>query len=81
MNTKEATIQMLTKIRVHIINNENPRVKDKDIAKMLKLTPASFSRLITGVSEPKLQSWINITKLHAQYYGDEETNMIINNVS
>lgn len=81
MNTKEATTQMLTKIRVHIINNGNPRVKDKEIAKMLKLTPASFSRLITGVSEPKLQSWINITKLHAKYYGDEETYTIIQNVS
>lgn len=56
------------------------KVTDKMLANELGITQASYSRLSTGVTEPKIMTWTKICKLHTQAYTQEETNAITNQI-
>lgn len=79
MTIKEVTKKMLLNIReAKFKKNNYERIKDKDIALALNLTAASFSRLITGVTTPQIQTWAKICKMHSLMCGDRKTHELIN---
>lgn len=79
MTIKEVTQQMLYQIRGEL--NRNKKVTDKEIAEKLELTQASFSRLITAVTEPKIKTWVKICKLHKTLCGNVKNYEIIKNIT
>lgn len=83
MTIKEATQQMLWNIESKTIQEATrigKRTYDKEIAKHLEITPASYSRLRTGVTQPKITTWYKIIKLHEEKVGIGITQTIINQV-
>lgn len=82
MTIKEATKKMLWEIHLSTANKENgyKTAKDQQIALILGLTQATYSRLKTGVTTPQIMTWAKICRLHAQCRGQEETNKIINQI-
>lgn len=82
MTIKQATKKMLWEIHLSTANKENgfKAAKDQEIALILGLTQATYSRLKTGVTTPQIMTWAKICKLHAKCRGQEETNKIINQV-
>lgn len=83
MTIKEATQQMLWNIErrnTRECNEKGVRSYDKQIAKQLELTPASYSRLRTGVTNPKITTWYKIVKLHEKKVGVGITQTIINQI-
>ena len=83
MTIKEATKTMLWNIETHHtrqMNEKGIRSKDKQIAEMLMITPASYSRLRTGVTEPKIMTWFKIVKLHRLLVGARETDIIMEEI-
>lgn len=78
MTIKEATQKMLR--RIYSKRAMTERITDKIIANELGITPASYSRLSTGITEPKIMTWAKICKLHTQAYTQEETNSITNQI-
>lgn len=80
MNIKEATKEMLWNIERKNTtkkNEEGKRGKDLDIAKMLLITPASYSRLRNGKTEPKIMTWFKIVNLHIEMVGIGATENIM----
>lgn len=80
MTIKEATMKMLQHIEIQNTincNQEKVRSYDKQIANKLELTPASYSRLRTGVTEPKIMTWYKIIKLCRDMCGNAITDNII----
>lgn len=75
MTQKEATQKLLIEIRG--VYNRTERHTDKEIAKEIGITPVSFSRLITGVTVPNIQTWALIVNKHAKLLGKEKTDKII----
>lgn len=75
MTIKEVTQQMLWDIRYQY--NREKRTSDKELARILEITPASFSRLITAVTEPKNETLKKIVKLHAITNGDKRNQELI----
>ena len=75
MNVKEVTAKMLWNIRAEM--NEKERVTDKQLAQKLGITPASFSRLITGKTEPKIMTWYKIYLMHRTYKGLQKTTELL----
>lgn len=72
MTIKEATQEMLRQIEIANVKEKQEkglRGYDKDIAKELNLTKASYSRLKTGVTKPQIMTWYRITNLYQNYYG------------
>lgn len=83
MTIKQATQQMLWNIETkntRDCNEKGIRSYDKQIANKLDLTPASYSRLRTGITNPKITTWYKIVKLHEQIIGIEKTENIINKI-
>lgn len=82
MTTKEATQTMLRRIKFKYTqeNNYEKVKKDKEIAQELGLTPACYSRLVTGVTEPKIATWFKIIQLHKIMCGDKATMEIIEQI-
>lgn len=83
MTIKEATKEMLWNIEnknTKKKNEEGKRGKDLDIARMLQITPASYSRLRNGLTEPKIMTWFKIVNLHIEMVGIGATENIISQV-
>ena len=84
MTIKEATKEMLWNIERRNNRNQNEKGErgyDNQIAKMLSITPATYSRLRTGVTEPKIMTWFKITNLHKEMIGIGATENIINQIT
>lgn len=52
-------------------------VKDKDIAKELKLSAVNYSKLKTRVCKPRIETWLTILKKYKQVTSKEEFNNLI----
>lgn len=78
MTVKEATQKMLR--RIYSQRAATEKITDKKLAEELNITPASYSRLSTGVTEPKIMTWAKICKLHTDTFNQIETNKIVNEV-
>lgn len=81
MTVKEATRIMLQQIKAKKTeaNNYVP-VKNKDLALALNLTAASYSRILTGVTTPQIQTWAKICKMHSLICGHEKTMAITDKI-
>lgn len=83
MTIKKATQQMLWNIESKTKEEATrigKRTYDKEIAKHLEITPASYSRLRTGVTQPKITTWYKIIKTHENLIGPIKTAEIINQI-
>lgn len=83
MTIKEATQRMLWNIEsktTQEATQKGKRTYDKEIAKHLGLTPASYSRLRTGVTHPKIMTWYKIIKTHENLIGPVKTAEIIDSI-
>lgn len=82
MTIKEATKKMLWEIHLSTANKENgyKTAKDQEIALILGVTQATYSRLKTGITTPQIKTWTKICKLHAKWRGQKATNKIINKI-
>lgn len=79
MTIKDCTSQMLTDIRRNY--SKERRTTDKEIAKIIGITPASYSRLYTKVTMPKIMTWQKIVNLHAKTCGIERNYELLNRLS
>lgn len=61
--------------------NREKRTSDKEIAQLLEITPASFSRLYTKVTHPKITTWQKIINLHAKCMGKERNTELLNRIN
>lgn len=78
MTIKEATQKMLIDIRYAY--NREKRTSDKEIAKIIGITPATLSRLYTKVTMPKIMTWQRIINIHRNCMGLNRTEYIINQI-
>lgn len=76
---KDCTAQMLIDIRCAY--NKEKRTSDKEIAKKLGITPASFSRLYTKLTMPKIMTWQKIIKLHTQCIGIQRNTELLKRIN
>lgn len=76
---KDCTSQMLIDIRYAY--NREKRTTDKELAKLLEITPASFSRLYTKVTRPGMKTWYKLVNLHAKCMGKERNSELLNRIS
>lgn len=60
---------------------EGKRGYDKQIAEKLNITKTSYSRLRTGVTEPKIMTWFKIVNLHKEMIGIGITDSIIEQIT
>ena len=67
-------------IQIRSEKNRNHRITDKKIAEELGITPASFSRLITGVTEPKIMTWYKIYQEYVKYMGIQRANELMSKI-
>ena len=84
MTIKEATKRMLWNIEsktTQEATQKGERTYNKEIAKHLGITPASYSRLRTGVTQPNIITWYKIIKTHENLIGPIKTAEIINQLS
>lgn len=84
MTIKEATKEMLWNIErrhTRTCNENGKRSHDKDIAKMLSITPVTYSRLRNGLTAPRIMTWYKITELHKNIVGIGATENIIEQIS
>ena len=79
MTIKQATSRMLQDIRWQY--NREQKTTDKELAKMIGITPASFRRLSTGVTTPKIMTWQKINQLHEKTTSLERHMEIIGRLS
>lgn len=78
MTIRSATQKMLRVIRARKSYLDNIHYKDKQIAEYLGISPVTFSRLITGVQNPSIENWYNITIAFKQYATREELSHLFN---
>lgn len=79
MTIKEATSRMIQDIRWQL--NRERKTTDKEIAKILEITPASLSRLSTQVTTPKIMTWQKINILHEKTTNPQRHQKIIESLS
>lgn len=77
-NIKDCTSQMLIDIRYAY--NREKRTSDKELAKLIGVTPASFSRLYTKVTQPNIGTWMKIISIHAKCMGKERNSELLNKI-
>lgn len=77
MTIKEATMTMLRNIEIYnTIQAGYKPTYNKEIAKRLEITQATYSRLRTGVVTPRIATWFKICKLHTETNGENKTKEI-----
>lgn len=76
---RDCTSQMLIDIRYAY--NREKRTSDKELAQLLEITPASFSRLYNKVTRPSMKTWRKLSNLHAKCMGKERNTELINRVN
>ena len=83
MTIKEATKNMLWNIErrnQRTAAEKGKRAYNKDVADALGITRATYSRLRTGVTMPKITTWQKIIILHKTIVGEKYTETIINQI-
>lgn len=72
MTFRQATMEMLEKIRVKELHLNNYRIKDKEIAEHIGITPVTYSRLHSGTQEPNIQTFFKIYYIYEAVVGMKE---------
>lgn len=75
---KKAVRKMLMNISGEM--NKTKRTTDREIGQKLGISKTVYSNIINEKTMPGIVLWYKIVCMHREIIGDEETNLIINNI-